>query len=103
MSKYATLTSLAESALTKGLLYTGSDDGLIHVSEDGGLNWRKSASLPGVPKRAFINDIETSSHDINTLFAIADAHKLGAYKPYLFISNDRGRSSKITQTKTFCL
>ena len=42
--------------------------------------------------RAFINDIEASSHDINTLFAIVDAHKFGDYKPYLFISNDRGRS-----------
>ena len=92
MSKYATLTSLAESPLAEGLLYTGSDDGLIHVSEDGGENWRKSASLPEVPMGAFINDIEASSHDINTLFAIADAHKLGDYKPYLFISNDRGRS-----------
>ena len=92
MSKYATLTSLAESALAEGLLYTGSDDGLIHVSEDGGVNWRKSASLPGVPIRSFINDIEASSHHINTLFVIADAHKLGDYNPYIFISNNRGRS-----------
>ncbi len=90
MSKYATLTAISESPQVEGLLYTGSDDGLIHVSEDGGQNWRKS-TLPKVPERAFINDVEASSHNANTVFAVADAHKLGDYKPYLYISNDRGR------------
>ncbi len=93
MSKYATLTSLSESPKLEGLLYTGSDDGLIHVSEDGGQNWRKSI-LPKVPARSFINDVEASNHDSNTVFAIADAHKIGDYNSYLFMSNDRGRSWK---------
>jgi hypothetical protein len=92
MSKYATLTSISESPLVEGLLYTGSDDGLIQVSEDGGQNWRRSKALPEVPKLAFINDVEASSHDPNTVFASADAHKLGDYRPYLFISEDRGKS-----------
>ncbi len=92
MSKYATLTSIAESPLVEGLLYTGSDDGLINISEDGGQNWRKSGALPKVPARSFINDIEPSRHDENTLFAIADAHKFGDYSPYLFMSTNRGRS-----------
>ena len=92
MSKYATLTSISESPLVEGLLYTGSDDGLIHVSEDSGQNWRKSAKLPGVPDRSFINDIESSHHDEQTLFAVADAHKFGDYSPYIFMSIDRGRS-----------
>jgi hypothetical protein len=92
MSKYATLTSIAESPLEEGVLYTGSDDGLINISEDGGQNWRASGNLPRVPERAFINDIEASSHDANTVFAVADAHKFSDYSPYLFISTDRGRS-----------
>jgi photosystem II stability/assembly factor-like uncharacterized protein len=92
MSKYATLTTIAESAVTEGVLYTGSDDGLIHVSEDGGANWRKSQSLPKVPTRAFINDIEASQHDTNTVFAVADAHKLGDFNPYVFMSSDQGKS-----------
>ena len=92
MSKYATLTAVAESPRVEGLLYTGSDDGLIHVSEDGGDNWRASGPLPGVPARSFINDIEASSHDPNAVFAVADAHKFGDYSPYLFLSADRGRS-----------
>ncbi len=92
MSKYATLTGISESPMMEGLLYTGSDDGLIHVSEDDGQNWKKAGSLPKVPERSFINDIEASQHDANTVFAIADAHKLGDYSTYLFMSKNRGRS-----------
>ena len=92
MSKYATLTSIAESPLVEGLLYTGSDDGLLHISEDGGQNWRKSGALPKIPARSFINDIEPSSHDPNTVFAVVDVHKFGDYSPYVFKSTDRGRS-----------
>ena len=94
MSKYATLTSISESPKVEGLLYTGSDDGLVHISEDGGSNWRKSGALPKVPELSFINDIEASSHDANTVFVSADAHKFGDFKPYLFKSTDRGRSWK---------
>lgn len=92
MSKYATLTSVEESPKVEGLLYTGSDDGLIHISEDGGTNWRESGKLPKVPTRSFINDIEASKHDANTVFAVADAHKFGDYSPYLFQSKDRGKT-----------
>lgn len=94
MSKYATLTSIAESPKVEGLLYTGSDDGLVNISEDGGQNWRKSGALGKVPERSFINDIEASSHDANTAFAVVDAHKEGDYSPYIFITEDRGRSWK---------
>lgn len=92
MSLYATLTSVAESPVTQGLLYTGSDDGLIYVSEDGGANWQKAKVLPNVPERSFINDIEPSQHNANEVFASADAHKHGDFKPYLFISENRGKS-----------
>ena len=60
--------------------------------EDGGQHWRAIEGLPKVPALSFINDVEASSHDANTVFAIADAHKLGDFSPYLFISADRGRS-----------
>lgn len=92
MSKYATLTSISESNLSKGLLYTGSDDGLIYVSENDGGSWQKCQPLPGVPSQSFINDIEASSHDENTVFAVADAHKLGDYSSYVFESSDNGKS-----------
>ena len=94
MSKYATLTSIAESPKVEGLLYTGSDDGLIHISEDGGRQWRKSGALPNVRGRSFITDIEASAHDANTVFAVADSHKFGDFSPYVFMSSDRGRTWK---------
>ncbi|QSE99436.1 glycosyl hydrolase [Fulvivirga lutea] len=92
MSKFSTLTSISESPIAKGLIYTGSDDGLIQVTEDGGQSWRKAQSLPKVPELSFINDIEASKHNANTVFASADAHKIGDYTTYLFMSSDRGKS-----------
>ena len=92
MSKYATLTNISESPLVEGLLYTGSDDGLIHISEDGGKTWRKSRAFSGIPERSFINDIEASATDPNIVFAVVDAHKFGDYSPYVFMSMDRGRN-----------
>ncbi len=94
MSKYATLTSISESPRVEGLLYTGSDDGMLQVSEDGGRTWRKMAGLPKVPARAFISDVEASSHDDQTVFVCVDLHKQGDFRPYLFMSPDRGRSWK---------
>lgn len=92
MSKYATLTSISESPIVEGLIYTASDDGLIYVTEDGGGNWRQSTQLPSLPERVFINDVEASAHDPNIVFAVADAHKFGDYRPLLFMSNDRGKT-----------
>ena len=92
MSKYATLTNLSESSIQEGLIYTGSDDGLIYRTTDGGANWKPSGAIPEVPERSFINDVEASNHDVNTVFASVDAHKFGDYKPYLFMSSNKGKS-----------
>ncbi|HVS13780.1 MAG TPA: glycosyl hydrolase [Thermoanaerobaculia bacterium] len=91
MSWYATLTAIAESPRVVGLLYTGTDDGLIQVSEDGGATWRR-AELPGVPARAFVNEVKASPVDADTAFVALDNHKAGDYAPYLFVSRDRGRT-----------
>ena len=92
MSQYATITGISESPVVEGLLYVGTDDGLIQVSEDGGQQWRAVESLPGVPAFSFINDVEASQHDADAVFAVADAHKTGDFSPYLFESTDRGRT-----------
>lgn len=92
MSKYATITAITESPVEEGVLYTGSDDGLVHATEDGGENWYQGGVLPGVPERSFINDVKASQHDASTVFAVADAHKFGDFNPYVFMSTDRGRS-----------
>ncbi len=92
MSWYSTLTAVSESPRVEGLLYTGSDDGLLQVSEDGGGNWRRAAAPPAVPELAFVNDVEASLHEQDTVFAALDSHKIGDFTPYLFRSRDRGRS-----------
>ncbi|UCH97014.1 MAG: glycosyl hydrolase, partial [Candidatus Aminicenantes bacterium] len=92
MSYFGNLTALSESPLQEGLIYAGTDDGLIRVTEDGGKNWRKIDKLPGVPSFFFVNDIKASLHDVNTVFAALDNHKTGDLKPYLMKSANRGRT-----------
>jgi photosystem II stability/assembly factor-like uncharacterized protein len=94
MSTYNTITSLAESPLQEGLIYAGTDDGLIQITEDGGKNWRQVEvhSLPGVPKTAFVNDIKADLYDKNTVYIALDNHKFGDLNPYLLKSTNRGKS-----------
>jgi hypothetical protein len=92
MSKYSTLTTISESPVTQGVIYTGSDDGLIHVTTDGGSQWQPARALPDVPARSFINDIEASLFDPDTVYVVADAHKTGDYSPYVFASANHGRN-----------
>jgi len=94
MSNYNTITSLAESPVQGGLIYAGTDDGIVQVTEDGGQNWRRidAGSMPGVPATAFINDIKADLHDANTVYVALDNHKYGDYSPYLVKSTDRGRT-----------
>lgn len=92
MSQYNTITSLSESPLVKGLLYAGTDDGIVQISEDGGANWRRVDRLPGVPDHFFVNDIKADLHDANTVYVVADDHKSGDFSPYILKSENRGRS-----------
>ncbi len=92
MSNYGNVTSLGESPLDENLLYAGTDDGLIQVSEDGGANWREIDGLPGVPARAFVNDVKADLHDADTVYVALDNHKTGDFSPFLVKSTDRGRT-----------
>jgi len=96
MSNFGTITSLAESPKQDGLIYAGTDDGLIQVTEDGGATWRKIevGAIPGVPANAFVNDIKADLFDASTVYVALDDHKSGNFKPYLVKSADRGRSWK---------
>ncbi|WP_430815485.1 VPS10 domain-containing protein [Carboxylicivirga sp. RSCT41] len=96
MSTYNTITSLAESPLQEGLIYAGTDDGQISITEDGGANWRTISvgKLPDVPETAFVNDIKADLHDVNTVYISLDNHKFGDFKPYLLKSTNKGQSWK---------
>jgi photosystem II stability/assembly factor-like uncharacterized protein len=91
-SFYGTLVALSESRLEEGLLYVGSDDGLIQVSQDGGQNWRREEDFRGVPKRTYVSHVEASRHDADVVYATFDNHKMADFKPYVRKSNDRGQS-----------
>ncbi len=94
MSTYNTITSLAESPVQQGLLYAGTDDGIIQVSEDGGGSWRmvELGSIRGIPSTAFVNDVRADLFDARTVYAALDNHKFGDFSPYLIKSTDAGRS-----------
>jgi photosystem II stability/assembly factor-like uncharacterized protein len=98
MSRYNTITSLSESQLVAGLIYAGTDDGLIQVSENGGASWRRIDDLPGVPDYFFVNDIKADLHDPDTVYVVVDNHKAGDYKPYVLKSENRGRSWRSIST-----
>jgi photosystem II stability/assembly factor-like uncharacterized protein len=94
MSNYNTITALAESPIQEGLIYAGTDDGLIQVTEDGGTNWRtiEVGSLPDVPATAYVNDIKADLYDADVAYVALDDHKSGNFAPYLLKTSDRGRS-----------
>ncbi|MFM9013670.1 MAG: WD40/YVTN/BNR-like repeat-containing protein, partial [Gemmatimonadota bacterium] len=86
------VTALAESPKAEGLLYAGTDDGLLHVTEDGGKNWRRITSIPGVPDSSFVAYVEASPHDANVAYAAINNFKRGDFAPYLVRTGDRGRT-----------
>ncbi|MCL4524355.1 MAG: glycosyl hydrolase, partial [Acidobacteria bacterium] len=91
-SLYGNVTALTESPKKEGLIYAGTDDGLIHVTEDGGKNWRKIEKFAGVPDNTFVSRLLTSQHDVNTVFAAFDNHKNSDFAPYLLKSTDNGKT-----------
>ncbi|MBI3490952.1 MAG: glycosyl hydrolase, partial [Acidobacteria bacterium] len=86
------IVSLDESPLLEGLIYAGTDDGLVQVTEDGGKNWRKIEQLPGAPQWTYVSDVVASPRDVNTVFVALNNWQRGDYTPYLVRSNDRGRT-----------
>ncbi|MBE0643587.1 MAG: glycosyl hydrolase [Bacteroidetes bacterium] len=91
-SLYGNIVSFDESPKVEGLLYVGTDDGLIQVSEDAGKNWRKIDRIPGVPEMTYVSCLRASEHDANTVYACFDNHKMADFKPYVMKSADRGRT-----------
>ena len=89
-SQYGTIVAFSESPIKEDLLYVGTDDGLIQVTEDGGKNWRKVGTFPGVPNRTYVNAVYASQHDENVVYAAFNHHKYGDFKPYVYKSTNKG-------------
>ncbi len=90
-SYYGNCVALTESPMQEGLIYVGTDDGLIQVTEDGGENWRKIEKVKGVPQYTYVSELTASRHKAGTVFAAFDNRKNGDFKPYAFKSTDMGR------------
>jgi len=91
-SLYGTIVSFCESPKNENLLYAGTDDGLIQITEDGGRNWRKAGLFPGVPANTYVSDICASRFDENVVFASFDNILRDDFKPYLLKSTDKGKT-----------
>lgn len=86
---YCTIMAFAESPLQAGILWAGSDDGLVHLARDGGDTWA-NVTPPGVPEWANVAAIEPSPHDAATAYVAVTAHRTDDFTPYLFRTNDWG-------------
>lgn len=91
-SLFGNIVSLSESPLVEGLIYVGTDDGLIQVSEDGGGKWRRITKVPGVPEMTYVSCLLTSRYEAGTVYASFDGRKNSDLGPYLLKSTDRGKS-----------
>ena len=91
-TRLSTITAIDESPLLEGLIYVGTDDGLVQVTEDGGRSWRKIETFPGVADHAYVTDVLASPRDANVVFATLNNYQRGDFKPYVMKSADRGRT-----------
>ena len=90
---WSTVFAIAESSKQKGVVWAGSDDGLVHVTRDGGKSWKNvTDALPGAPREGTISVIEPSSFDAATAYVVIDNHRLDDPKPYVYKTGDYGAS-----------
>jgi photosystem II stability/assembly factor-like uncharacterized protein len=93
-SFYGNIVALAESPKKEGLIYVGTDDGLIQVTNDAGGTWTKYETFPGIPDKTYVSRIAASNFDANTVYAAFENHKSEDFKPYLLKSTDTGKTWK---------
>ena len=86
------IVAMEESPIMEGLIWVGTDDGLVQVTEDGGKNWRRIESFPGVPAMTYVSHVYPSARDANTIFVTLNNWQRGDYQPYVVKSTDRGRT-----------
>lgn len=89
---YGNIVALDESPKKKGLLYAGTDDGLIQISDNDGQSWKKVSTFTGIPSNTRVNMLTASLHDENVVFAVFNNHRSGDFKPYLMKSSDKGKT-----------
>ncbi len=89
---FGNITTLDESRRKEGLLYVGTDDGLVQVSRDGGRTWRRIDRFPGVPEMTYVSRVLASQHDEGTVYVTLDGHRSNDFRPYVLRSTDYGKT-----------
>jgi hypothetical protein len=90
---YCTIFTIIESPVGKGVIWTGSDDGLVQVTRDGGQKW-ENVTPPGMPEWIRINSIDASPHDAGTAYVAATNYQMDDFRPYLYKTTDYGKTWK---------
>jgi hypothetical protein len=90
-------TTIAESKFDENIIWAGTDDGLIHLTSNGGKSWTKFDNLPGVPAMSYVHQIIASLHDKNTAYVCFNHHRYGDFKPYVLKTTDAGKTWKAIQ------
>ena len=85
-------STMSESPKKQGLIYVGTDDGLINITENDGGTWRRVEKIDGIPELSYVHRILASQHDANTVYAVFNNHQNGDFKPYLVKSVDAGKT-----------
>ncbi|WP_435413184.1 glycosyl hydrolase [Psychroserpens mesophilus] len=89
-SLFGAVVALSESPIDENLLAVGTDDGLVHISENGGDSWKEISNIPGAPNQSYVNSVYLSKHDVNVIYVAFNHHKYGDFKPYIFKSSNKG-------------
>lgn len=92
---YNSILSLAPSPLEQDIIWAGTDDGQLHLTKDGGQTWQNlTSNLKEMPKEAWIARIHASPHQAGMAWVVANNYRKGDYQPYLFMTEDYGKSWK---------
>ncbi|HVZ50310.1 MAG TPA: hypothetical protein VG916_16110, partial [Gemmatimonadaceae bacterium] len=102
LSQYSTIIAVSESSVMPGVVWAGTDDGMLQVSRDGGVTFTEvGKNLPGLPQGALTSDdpfwisrIDASHHDAGTAYVAVDGHRSDDLHPYVFMTTDYGRTFK---------
>jgi photosystem II stability/assembly factor-like uncharacterized protein len=91
-AEFGNISMIDESPLRAGLIYVGTDDGVMQVTRDGGASWTKIDRFPGVPEMTYVSRVVASAHDEGTVYVTFDGHRDNDFRPYVLKSTNFGRS-----------
>jgi hypothetical protein len=91
-NEYGIGVAFSESPFDEDVLWVGTDDGLIQITEDGGESWRRFDSFPGIPALIYVSSVLASRHDPDRVYATFNNHKRGDFSPHVLVSEDRGQT-----------